>query len=377
VAEHAFPFATPPGDTAGQADWGSIFTALGAPGVILGQGNELAVTAPGGNQVSVATGVANSYGTAYVNDAPKTISTTANGGTSIRYDRVIVTFDYVANTAAASIVTGNNTNPPDLVNDRTNKVTISLAVLTVHPGDGTVSSGDVFQSLDRWAAPLNGPAVGSVVTYLGLLNMAPKNLLASYAQTVSRWNYEKLWAVMPSQGGSGTAPFHGRKNDGTNNIVMPDLRGRNVFGLDRMGQGNPFDAGRIDAADTLGQTFGSNAIENTDVAPHFHPLLPAGHTADETFHFGAGVGSFMALLYSGHQAPQGTDWKGFSAGDQTFRASTLDQMFTDLGLSMDGTQGPGVQDGAHTGFGPNETSPQSDDSKMNPGMLGFKLLRVA
>jgi microcystin-dependent protein len=83
----------------------------------------------------------------------------------------------------------------------------------------------------------------TITPYAG--SSAPTGWLLCYGQAISRSTYAGLYAVVGDTYGSG---------DGSTTFNLPDLRGRTPAGLDNLGGS---DAGRLDWANTLGTTGGT------------------------------------------------------------------------------------------------------------------------
>lgn len=90
---------------------------------------------------------------------------------------------------------------------------------------------------------------GVVAPFAG--TVAPTGWLMCYGQAVSRTTYANLFAAIGTTYGAG---------DGSTTFVVPDLRGRSIFGLDNIGG---TDAGRLSVANTLGLGGGSQTKSGT------------------------------------------------------------------------------------------------------------------
>lgn len=263
MSEEYFPFATGSGADSTAAEFTKMGFGMSRPGVLLGFGGELLITAGSGLNVTAKSGAFVGFGHYYGLTADKTVAVPANATGSNRWDRVVVRMDFVAETITVAVKTGSSGAPPALTKDATNVWEESLAVIVTTPG-GNVSG--IYDALDRWAMPYNQGDVGSEYTYYGLATTLPKYAKVCDGVILDRWNYEKLWAVMPPLG---PPSAWGNTTDGTNKIKLPDMRGRASFGLDTQGSGN---AARIDAPDNLGGTLGSSGLDHLHLPAHYHYL---------------------------------------------------------------------------------------------------------
>lgn len=361
MAELSYPWN--PGDPGGDADlgaWINIMRALGQGGVLIGEGAELAISASGGFQISVATGKATALGHHYENNATKVIALVANGTGAIRYDRAVIQFDVQNRTALAKVIAGTNAGPPALNADPTNLTDVNLGVISVGVGTPSIPSGSVFPALDRWAAPVNQQGqVGQLIDYTGRISTVSKLYVPCFGQglatpTISRWSYEKLWNIWPTMGGLATPPFFGHHYDGSDRLVFPDLRDRATFGVDDMGQGPSKAMGLIDAGGqpSLGMFLGSGALQVADLPEHHH--IFRNHATAPRF-------VWEVIGPTTHRLMTGT-------GNGTYvEVSTMDSIFETLGLPH--------PTGASTDDTPG--APPSPDNRMPPAFLCYKVVRVA
>ena len=106
-----------------------------------------------------------------------------------------------------------------------------------------------------------GLPTGAFVPFGG--TTAPDGFLLAIGANVSRTTYARLFAVFGTSYGVG---------DGSTTFGTPDLRGRTIFGLDNMGGS---DAGRLNYANTIGTTFGSQLQSNVVLHNHGIPTEAA------------------------------------------------------------------------------------------------------
>lgn len=103
----------------------------------------------------------------------------------------------------------------------------SNRVRNIQPGSADTDAPNMAQ-LNAVAATVSSASVampvGAVIDFAGLV--APTNFALCYGQTVSRTDYADLFAVLGTTFGVG---------DGTTTFNLPDLRGRVVAGIDKMG----------------------------------------------------------------------------------------------------------------------------------------------
>jgi microcystin-dependent protein len=130
-----------------------------------------------------------------------------------------------------------------------------------------------------WNGAITAPT-GSVQSYAG--SSAPTGWLLCFGQNVSRTTYADLFAVISTTYGSG---------DGSTTFGLPDLRGRVPAGLDNMGGS---DAGRLDWANTLGTSGGSqtHTLTTSEIPSHSH--AQTGSWTSSTTHSHAGLGGGAA-----------------------------------------------------------------------------------
>lgn len=153
MGELYYPFATGPGANADETAWGNIFLGMGEPGVLIGEANEFAVSAPGGAAVKVDTGRAVCFGHYYELTAQTAnIAVAANAGAT-RFDRVVIRFDFAADNAHVVVVTGTTSGPPALSANRAGQYDIPLAVIAV-PNGASVTTGAITMGI-LFAAPVN------------------------------------------------------------------------------------------------------------------------------------------------------------------------------------------------------------------------------
>lgn len=352
MAETSYPWN--PGDPGGAADlnsWNNIMRALGPGGVLLGEGAECIITAPGGFQIAVGTGKVSGAGHYYENSATKTVALVANATGGIRYDRAVIRFDMQNRTAVALVAVGDNVGPPPLLTDLTDKYDINLGVIAVAVGTPSIGTGNLTPALDRWAVSVNDQGrIGVIDDYSGTIASLSKLYAACYGQLVSRWSYEKLWNVWPTMGGVGVPPFHGRHYDSSQRLVFPDLRDRTTIGTDTQGQPTG-GAGLLDSPNLgLGQKIGKGQIDLGDLPPHHHWL----RLHDNPFFrvaFGD-TGSTVGLV-AGATSPNRA------------ALATLDALYALF------------SDQAATEDTPATAGDQSLDSRMQPSYLVYKAIRVA
>lgn len=350
MAELYYPFATGPGANANEVAWGNIFIAMGRPGVLIGEGTEFNVTAPGGAAVQVGTGRAHCFGHYYELDATSGNLTVAANSGAVRYDRVVIRFDFVNDNAHALVLTGSTSAAATLQTDRSGLYDLPLAVLAVPTGAGVVT-GSITMALDRWALPLHSLPAGVLLPCAFQSDVLPKTLILARGQTVKRFEYERLWAQLSY--GPTADRVHGRvvsgsgATPGNDTLIIPDLRGRAFFGLDDMGGGN---AARLAHVDVMGAGFGSHDITSADLPQHTHLLDNA--SAQAQFFIKKAGQSTAVQAVSGAAGVSGT-WAHMSG--ISLNVAAAGETFA-------------------TGFNPSANP--DPDNNMPPAMLGYWLLTV-
>lgn len=141
----AFPFETQ--DTT-ETQFSQLFRELQDSGVAdSADGTGLKVTAGTGLQINIAIGTGILRGFLVDSDAiePRTVT---GPSASSRKDRVIARLDPTANTITFVVVAGTSGSsvPPALVQTSTGIFEISLAVITVNPGDSSFTSGAILDT---------------------------------------------------------------------------------------------------------------------------------------------------------------------------------------------------------------------------------------
>ena len=125
-----------------------------------------------------------------------------------------------------------------------------------------VYDGTAWQELASAAVDLSNllPA-GIVSPFAG--SSAPTGYLLCDGSAINRTDYAKLFAVISTTYGVG---------NGSTTFNLPDLRGRVIAALDNMGG---TDAGRLDLANTLGTTAGTqtHTLTTAEIPSHNHFLF--------------------------------------------------------------------------------------------------------
>lgn len=140
---------------------------------------------------------------------------------------------------------------------------------------------------------------GAVLPFAG--SSAPGGWLLCAGQEVAIAAYGELYAVLGTSYGSLT---NGSGGAGSTHFRLPDLRGRVPAGVDNMGGS---DAGRLDLANSLGTTAGSQThtltAAESGLPAHSHSVTDPGHshTTSSPVNF-AGTGAFQGAA----QVAQGT-----------------------------------------------------------------------
>lgn len=149
---------------------------------------------------------------------------------------------------------------------------------------------------------------GVVNSYAG--EIAPSGWLMCSGGTFSGTEYPALASLLGSKYGAVSG----------DNYRLPDLRGRTVAGLDNMGG---TDAGRLDLANTLGTTAGSqtHTLTSAEMPSHTHTQNAHGHTLGGgqefgTF-FGGNGGGFATFALAVNAINQGTYQGPYSAMNTT------------------------------------------------------------
>jgi hypothetical protein len=379
VAKNYFPFATGTGADSTAAEYTKMgYGMLSRPGVVIGYGNEMLPVVGSGTSITIKSGLFVGFGHAFENTADATLTLATPPGPGNRYTRIVARMDFAGETIDFGEVTGSSTAPGALTQSTNSIWEESLGVAIVTPA-GNIAT--LWVALDRWATGLIS-RVGFLDDFAGPNTQVPKYGILGYGQQVDRYSYEKLWAVMPSQGdpttNPATPPIWGRKHDGTDNIVVPDLRGRSTFGLDSMGG---TDAGRITTAGAnfVGMRLGSNTLDSGRVPLHMHKLLPhqpVGSGGRE----GTGLVNWVYERFGSYYLPFTADG-GAGPHAAVVGLNDLQQMFGDYNFALD-------SDGdAHTELGPTGTAHwdvdgtlhdlQVPDSNMPESVITQKVLIIA
>ena len=135
---------------------------------------------------------------------------------------------------------------------------------------------------------------GTAWTNLVLANASPAGVISPFAggtapfgyllcdgSAVSRTTYSGLFATISTIYGVG---------NGSTTFNLPDLRGRTIAGIDDMGG---TDAGRLNLANTLGTTAGTqtHTLTSAEMPVHTHVQNAHGHTLGGGQSFGTNFGS--------------------------------------------------------------------------------------
>ena len=237
-------------------------------------------TGAGGFTVDVSTGMAVVAGDDEPNQGSYLIRCTATEvptvgpapGSNSRYDIVVLrmndttagwtnpsgggTIDDVAQVVVIAGVAAASPTVP-----ATPTSAILLAVIgPITPGTGSITNSIITDA--RTIAGSKAVPVGASVPYTGSEAYIPNGYLVEGGQAVLRASYPRLNALYEALG----YPYG--NGNGTTTFNVRDKRGRVGIGLDNMGGS---DAGRIDAANTLGGTGGSN---DAIVVTHDHSVNP-------------------------------------------------------------------------------------------------------
>lgn len=151
--------------------------------------------------VTVAAGSGFACGVNDSTTAQDSLTFTANGGGSTRYDAVVATFDWSANSVTFQVIAG--TTSPPAVNTTTSVVTTKinripgtrydavLAIVQVRSGVGAFSAGDVFDC--RMWGGYSGPMTGTkelTTAMLGVLDGLPGSEVVFPQPYNRRWRYD-------------------------------------------------------------------------------------------------------------------------------------------------------------------------------------------
>ncbi|MFJ8923845.1 hypothetical protein ACIREK_30760 [Streptomyces sp. NPDC102415] len=147
MAEFSAPFDGSP--IATQSQWSRMARRWGLDGVHADDpgASALKVTGNGTGTVSLAVGEAFVNGFYYKNDATKSISVTANAGSSARIDTVVLRASMSSKTVRAFYRTGG-TSAPTLATDENGDYEIPLAQCTVAAGSSVVTAANTLDR--RW-----------------------------------------------------------------------------------------------------------------------------------------------------------------------------------------------------------------------------------
>lgn len=150
---------------------------------------------------------------------------------------------------------------------------------------------------------------GIVSPYAG--STAPSGYLLCDGSAINRVDYARLFTAIGTAYGVG---------NGSTTFNLPDMRGRVIAALDNMGG---TDAGRLDLANTLGTTAGSqtHTLTSAEMPSHTHTQNAHGHTlgGGQEFgtYFGGNAGAFATFALQVQGINQGTYQGPYSAMNTT------------------------------------------------------------
>lgn len=124
---------------------------------------------------------------------------------------------------------------------------------------------------------------------------APTGWLLCDGSAVSRTTYAALFAVIGTSYGTG---------NGTTTFNLPDLRGRVAAGLDNMGGS---DAGRLNWANTIGTTGGTQTHTLTESEMPSHTHIQNAHSHNMTFQMLAFAGYGQTSAIQGNAVSNSTN----------------------------------------------------------------------
>lgn len=266
MAQNSWPYDAGAGSSIAEQSWRYLGTGLGAftPGVVPGFDLELDCwsNSDASRGVRVRTGRAACFGHHYENTTEATVNCATNSSGSNRLDRVVIRFDFTANSAAATVLTGSGMTPAAMTQNLTSAWDIHLAYVLVPNGATTIPGGNVFPAADRWAVGPSPVPLGGIIDFALVEGSVPYGWKLCSGGSTDSLYYPRLAAALP-------AYVSGRwgYDSGARLIYWPDLRGRDTRGLDNMGGS---DAGRISAANNLGAGGGANALVEANLPPHAH-----------------------------------------------------------------------------------------------------------
>lgn len=156
MAETYFPFDAGAGANTTEDGWAKMARLWLRTGVLRGELNALAVSAPGsGMTVNVATGRAFIEGFFYENDAIKALAISAADPTNPRIDRIVVRLDRTANTMTAMVITGTPAGSPVAPAALSGSTQFDVTLGTVLVGAAVVIvAADKVTDLRSYAAPI-------------------------------------------------------------------------------------------------------------------------------------------------------------------------------------------------------------------------------
>lgn len=233
MSEVSFPFEAGTGLNIVSVQWRQMNRVHGMPGVLDMYLNELVMSVGSGLTVNIATGAVFAFGHYYENTATTTLTFAANSSGSLRYDYVVVAFDWVNSTAGLRVLTGTPgmATPPALTQDFTSLYQVPLHVVAVPNAAANILAGDLLPLLDHFAMPNGSMPTGTVIDWVGDENALPSGFVLACGQVLYQVQVPRLAATMPQL--SGTMEY-GRL-DAYGTLIVPDLRGRVTAGPDSMG----------------------------------------------------------------------------------------------------------------------------------------------
>jgi microcystin-dependent protein len=244
---------------------------------------------------------------------------------------LVVIIPHVANTGAATInISGLGVRDLRIANAAITAGTLQQNVPTIMAYTGTYFEVLLQQTTNP---------IGTIYPYAG--TTAPTGyLLCEGNSNYNTYTYRSLHAVISNTyGGTAFNPGTTDQPGAVTTFKLPDLRGRTIAGLDNMGG---TDAGRLDWANTLGGSGGTqtHTLTTAEMPSHTHTQEPHAHPQYSHSHVGDG-GDFALWTGAVTTAASGTGVNlpsGMSVASHTGTTTAANYDTTAANLNTGGGQ---------------------------------------